>query len=372
MQKKIIALAVAAAAAGFASAPVLAQSTVTLYGSIDAGIRNVTNVNAAGQSITTLDNKGNYNSNRLGFKGQEDLGNGMNAHFLLETGFLDGTGYLDNTTNAAGATQLFQRSAFVGLGGAWGNVDLGRQYTVIFKTIGRYDPFGYKYTYDNMIPLAGLDGARHSNDIQYSTTFNGLSVGAGYSIGQNVGSTEGSSGEVSLNYANGPFSVGGAYGSQKGSPNAVGMTANGAPNLATTGITGLTTKQWTLGAGYKVAPFAVSGGFDDTKLDNVSPLNQTERKVWWLGGSYDLSSVAQLSLAYYDTKYTNLVSTGVNIGQGQQKFFILGGTYNLSKRTNLYAEWDNRKLDGNQVIGFGGPQTQDVNNGLSIGVNHNF
>ena len=98
MQKKIIALAVAAAAAGFASAPVLAQSSVTIYGSIDVGVRNTTNQTPAGKSVTTLNNNGNYNSNRWGIKDSEDLGNGMNAHFVPETGFMNGTGALDNAS----------------------------------------------------------------------------------------------------------------------------------------------------------------------------------------------------------------------------------------------------------------------------------
>lgn len=375
MQKKIIALAVASAAAGFVSAPVFAQSTVTMYGSIDVGVRNVTNVTADGKSITTLDNKGNYNSNRLGFKDSEDLGNGMNAHFVAEMGFFDGSGYLDNGVNGAApaGTQVFQRQVFAGLGGAWGNLDLGRQYTVIFKTIGNYDPFNYKYTYDNMIPLAGLDGARHNNDIQYSIGFNGINILAGYSLGQNVGTTQGSSSEIGANYANGPISFGGAFASQTGTPNAVGMTTASTPNLATTGITGLKTKQWTIGGAYAVDPFRIAVGYDDTKYDNVTPLAQQERKVWWLGGSYKVTPAAELSLAYYDTKQQNVGGITTAAGQGDQKFWILGGTYALSKRTNLYAEYDNRKLDGNQVIGgFGAAQTQDVNNGISVGVNHLF
>jgi predicted porin len=104
-----------------------AQTSVTIYGSFDAGIRNQRDIDATGHSRTT----GTYNSNSLGFKGVEDLGGGLNAHFTLESGFNSGTGELNNTQN-----KLFQRSAFVGLGGQWGSLDLGRQYTVAFKTVG--------------------------------------------------------------------------------------------------------------------------------------------------------------------------------------------------------------------------------------------
>jgi predicted porin len=351
MQKKIIALAVAAAAAGFASAPVLAQSTVTLYGSIDAGLRNTSNVTADGKSVTKMSNNGNYNSNRLGFKDSEDLGNGMQAHFVLETGFNNGTGAED--TASAAPTILFNRSAYVGFGGGWGNVDLGRQYTVIFKTIGNYDPFNYKYT-NAMIPLAGLDGARHNNEIQYQGAFNGLNVLASYATGEVAGSSSASSPtEIGLNYAAGPVSFGGAY-----------MSGKDATNT-------LKTTQWTVGGAYAFAPFRVAVGYDDTQADQTA-LPNAERKVWWVGGSYNISSAAAVSLAYYGQKFQDFGGTAA-ANQGNNKFWILGGTYALSKRTNFYADYDNRKLDGNQVIGgFGAAQTQDSQNGFSVGINHLF
>lgn len=350
MQKKIIALAVAAAAAGFASAPVLAQSSVTLYGSIDAGVRHLTNVDGKGDNVTKMNNNGNYNSNRLGFKDSEDLGNGMQAHFVLETGFNNGTGALD--TASAAPTVLFNRSAYAGFGGAWGNVDLGRQYTVIFKTIGNYDPFNYKYT-NGMIPLAGLDGARHNNEVQYQGAFSGLNVLASYAFGEVPGSSSASSpAEIGLNYAAGPLSFGGAY-----------MSGKDATNT-------LKTTQWTAGGAYSFNPFRITAGYDELKADQPL-INNAERKVWWVGGSYNMSAAAQLSLAYYDQKFENFGATTA-AGQGTNKFFILGGTYALSKRTNFYADYDNRKLNGNQVIGFGAAQTQDVQNGLSVGINHLF
>ena len=341
MQKKIIALAVAAAAAGFASAPVLAQSSVTLYGSIDAGIRNLTDVNAKGNSVTTMNSNGTYNSNRWGIKDSEDLGNGMQAHFVLESGFNNGTGAFDNATST-----IFNRSAYAGIGGAWGNVDLGRQYTVIFKTTGTYDPFNYKYT--GIIPIAGLDGARHNNEVQYQGSFNGLNVLASYALGEQPGmSSAGSPAEIGLNYAMGPISFGGAYMSMK--------------DAATNS---LTTTNWTVGGAYAMAPFRVAVGYDVKDADQ--PLTtSTKTKNWWLGGSYSVSPATALTLAYYNTKVD--AATAATTGEG--KLFVLGGTYALSKRTNFYADWDHRKLDGvlDATIA---PQT--TQNGVSVGINHLF
>ena len=154
MQKKLIALAVA----GLVSGGAFAQSTVTLYGSFDAGVRNVGNVNAAGDDVWTMGSSGTYNSNRWGLRGSEDIGGGLKARFNLEGGFNSGTG--------AATGVLFDRTAWVGLEGSMGSLDFGRQYTVIFKTIGAYDPFNYKYT--GIVPTAGMDGARRNNEIQWA------------------------------------------------------------------------------------------------------------------------------------------------------------------------------------------------------------
>src|SRR3569833_3366267 len=143
MKKSLLALAVLGAFAGVAQA----QTSVTIYGSIDGGVRRVTNTTSTGQNTLGFSANGTYNSNRLGFKGVEDLGGGMNAHFTLENGFNSGTGGLNNSSSI-----LFERGAFVGLGGTWGSVDLGRQPSVNFKTINTNNPFNNKYT--GNVPLS--------------------------------------------------------------------------------------------------------------------------------------------------------------------------------------------------------------------------
>src|SRR5436309_552652 len=80
MKKSLLALAVLGAFAGVAQA----QTSVTIYGSFDGGVRYQNHQDAAGHSRLTMGSTGTYNSNRLGFKGVEDLGGGLNAHFTLE------------------------------------------------------------------------------------------------------------------------------------------------------------------------------------------------------------------------------------------------------------------------------------------------
>jgi predicted porin len=359
MKKSLLALAVLGAFAGVAQA----QTSVTIYGSFDAGVRYQSSQTANGNSKLTMGSNGTYNSNRIGFKGVEDLGGGLNAHFDLETGFNTGTGELNNTSN-----MLFQRSAFVGLGGQWGSLDLGRQYTVAFKTVGAYDPFNYKYT--AIIPLAQGSvsaGVRNNNDIQYTGTFGPITARAEWALGEQVGSARnGSAQALGMTYANGPISVGGAYTLRKPS---VGTPATFQDN-----------RDWTVGGAYTFGPARIALGYAKENQDQATS-SSTQQKNAWIGGSYDITPALGLSAAYYNT----LASTSA--GSGKRQLFIIGSTYALSKRTNLYADIDYAKYDGSAAGTFStttgtypaGTQLpsatiagQSKQTGVSVGVNHLF
>ncbi len=363
MKKSLLALAVLGAFAGVAQA----QSSVTIYGSIDSGVRYKNNVNAAGDSLWAL-NSGLYNSNRLGFKGVEDLGGGMNAHFNLEAGFSGKTG--GQTT----AGYLFDRAAFVGLGGTWGSLDLGYQYSVAFKTIGMYEPFNYRFP--TIIPLAGAaagnQGAlgtqpyalssvagstRFNNDISYTGKFGGVSVMAEYALGEQSGNTSnGAAQAVGLGYTGGPFSVGAAYTRRK-------------PNLGTAALPNFRDNdQWTVGGAFATGPFRVATGYIDEK-QNLTAGNSKTRNAW-LGGSFNFTPAAALTAAYYETR---LSSTGFD---SRRKLFIVGATYALSKRTNFYADVDTARFSGGTYAGNGAvyaqPAGQNRQTGVSVGVSHLF
>jgi predicted porin len=331
MKKSLLAVAVLGAFAGAASA----QSSVTVYGSIDAGIRNVTNVNAAGDDLLTMSSNGTFNSNRLGFKGVEDLGGGMNAHFTLESGFNNGTGTLDNAAN-----RLFNRSAFVGIGGAWGSIDLGRQYSVNFKTIGLYDAFGYKYP--GIIPLAGQGGlTRFDNDIQYTGTFGPVTVRAEYALGEVAGSnSNGASQAIGASYSAGGITVGGAYTQRK--------LPNGTPAAFRDN------KNWTVGGAFKATAFSVAAGYAKNTQENAPTIADTDVKTAWLSGSFNFSPAAALTAGYYQVKTTPT--------NAKNELLIVGATYALSKRTNFYADIDRRKIK----------PANTKQTGLSVGINHLF
>lgn len=344
MKKSLITLAVLGAFAGAAQAQT--ASTVTLFGSFDAGVRNVSNANTNGDSVTTMSSGGTYNSNRIGFRGTEDLGGGNNAHFWLETGFNSGSGALGGN--------LFDRTATVGMGGSWGSIDLGRQYTVAFRTVGTYDPFNYKYT--GILPPAGVTaGTRNNNAIQYAGTFGAITARAEWALGEVAGSNNnGSAKAIGVGYAAGPITVGAAHTEKK-------------PG-------NLDYRHDTVGGAYKMGPMRVAVGYtkDKQKAATTATAGDTTRKDIWVGGSYDVTPAATISLAYYKTDLTRASTVAAT---GDKKLLILGGTYAMSKRTNLYADIDQAKYSTGANNTLATPATIKGDkkvNGLSIGMNHTW
>lgn len=356
MKKTLLALAVLSSFAGAASA----QSAVTIYGTFDGGLRDVSHVGttvATGRDDKlTMGSLGTYNSNRLGFKGVEDLGGGLNAHFVLESGFNTGTGQLDTATTT---NKLFNRSAYVGLGGAFGSVDLGRQYSVNFKTIGAYDPFAYKYAY--IIPLSGQAGlTRLDNDVQYTGTFGPVTARAEYALGeQTSGKSDGSTVAAGVNFASGPFSAGAAYTKRKNSVVTVAPATSFEDQ-----------KNWTIGGAFRTAAFSVAVGYADNKQQTGTTFPETRVKDEWVGGSFNLSPAAALSLGYYRTKIAAGVAAGVT-SEGRKDLAIFGATYSLSKRTNFYADIDNAKFSGPVAVALT-KNGQTSQTGISAGINHLF
>lgn len=338
MKKTILAALLAAGVADCA----VAQSSVTVSGSIDAGLRHLTNVNAAGDSRLSLNSKGNYKSNHLAFRGVEDLGNGMNAHFHLESGFESGTGALDNTAGV-----LFRRQIYVGLGSQWGSVDLGRQYSIAFRVVGAYEPFEYKYT--ELIPLAGaVAGTRFNNDIQYTGKFGPMTVRAEYALGEVAGSQRnGAAQAVGLVYGSDALTLGGAY-----TRRTLNLAAVGAADYRGN-------DSWTLGGAYNLGAARITAGYaretqETARLDNVI-------KSAWTGVKYNLSAPLAVTGAFYQVKTDSAGAIG------KRDFAIIGLTYALSKRTNLYSEIDRQKYKGLAIV-----NGQTAQTGISFGINHYF
>jgi predicted porin len=350
MNNRILALALAAALPSLACA----QSSVQLYGTIDGGVRYQTNVDAAGNGLVST-TSGNYYSNRLGFRGKEELGNGLNAHFQLESGFNDKTGALDNTNNV-----LFNRTAEVGIGGAWGSIDVGRQYTVGFRTEKFLDPFNHHYT--PLIPLAsgagtslpaaaktaGLSassnsGTRFNNDVQYTGTFGGLTVRAEYALGEvaddaNKGTAKG----AAFSYTGSTLLAAGAY-IHKETP------------------AGFANDMFVAGGGFKWKAVTVKAGVSRERQDTAAA-GTYQNETRFGGINYQLSKPLDLTAAIYRSSYDSAA------GSGTRQLIIAGGAYYFSKTTNLYAEVDFNRYDGALIPS----SKQTSQRGLSLGIMHAF
>ncbi|WDZ95160.1 porin [Herbaspirillum sp. WKF16] len=195
-----VALLLAAAPAAYA------QSSVTIYGVLDVYTAyQKSTVGGKNTSLWAMGNNGEMTS-RLGFKGSEDLGGGYRATFNLENGFDPSTGGQQNNY------RLFDRQSWVGLGGGFGEVRVGRQNTPMFLYAGNMDAFGaatYGSAYNNFANWL----ARVDNDISYiSPKFANSNLELHYSVGERAGSVASNSVyQIGAQTQQGPVYVGSAY-----------------------------------------------------------------------------------------------------------------------------------------------------------------
>ncbi|WJF89663.1 porin [Paraburkholderia bonniea] len=180
-----------------------AQSSVTLYGVIDAALTYQTHANSSGDSVIGLQqgNEGFLSGSRFGLKGTEDLGGGVKAGFTLENGFLANSGKLDQQG------QLFGRQAFVKIGNQYGDLAFGRQYTTANTMLYYVDPLGIGAAPSNSW-LVYLTGQRYDNSVSYTGTYGPLMGIAQYAFGGIAGDASArSSQSFGLKYAGGPVTV---------------------------------------------------------------------------------------------------------------------------------------------------------------------
>jgi predicted porin len=348
MCKSFLALAVLGACASHASA----QSNVTIYGTIDGGVRYQTNADAAGNSLTSQ-TSGHYLANRLGFRGEEDLGGGLKALFTLESGFFTDTGAQDVAGN------IFNRTAAVGLGYKNHTLQLGRQYTIAYRVISAYDPFTYRFP--TLAPLisgagstlpaaavaAGLgasatSGTRFNNDIQYTGTFGGLTARAEYAAGEVTDSgRSGSARAVGATYVTEGFSLGGAY-TQK-------YTVGGFRNNART-----------YGGAWNGEKLRLTVGYARETQDGAT--RGYGNRLYWAGVGYKITPLLSTTIAYYRSES---LTTGLD---GKRDLVIFGGSYTFSKRTQVYAGIDKNRYDGAMI-----PASRQTNQfGVATGIQHTF
>lgn len=198
-----------------ASFPALAQDaasrdSVSLYGVLDEYVGSIRRSDSPGR--TTVLNSGGMTTSYWGVRGTEDLGGGLSSFFSLESFFQVDTGTSGRTT----ADPLFSRNAYVGLGGRYGQISLGRQTNPMFTVTGTFNPFGVSA---NLSPVmlhiwsanynrAVLGDSVWNNSVQYnSPNLAGFRASATYAMGEVTNEAGVSNFNVTLNYDNGPFAA---------------------------------------------------------------------------------------------------------------------------------------------------------------------
>lgn len=327
-----------------------AQSSVTLYGSVDDALAFNSNANGKNQYYLS---SGAMNSNRWGLKGVEDMGGDLKALFQLEGGFSINSG----ATGTGGA--IFGRQAVVGLSGDAGSVKVGRQDSTGYWYVGPMtagDSWAFNGAGYGAHPgdVDNLDAFQWVNNaVIYTTpTFGGLTGSAMYSFGNVAGSTaEHRIMAVGGGYVNGTVQLGIGYqvanqpnysfyginpsasttGNNMWSPVNEGYAAAGAQTIFSAGAA------YTLG-GATVAAIYSNTRYTDLGATTVAGLSETEAgyrgsesfNIGELNLKYMVSPFLQLGVSY---AYTD--SSGVNAARYQQ--VDLGANYSISKHTYVYG-----------------------------------
>lgn len=353
-------LIVAAAAASFATVA-HAQSSVTLYGVLDAGIAYQSNF--SGKSLWQM-HSGGIDQSRLGLRGSEDLGGGLKAIFTLESGFNLGNGKFANNNG------MFNRQAFVGLSSNYGTVTLGRQYDSVIDYLAPLTATGswggtYFAHVGNVDNLSTNGGYAANNTVKFtSANYAGLQFGGTYSFSNNTnfGNNRAYSGGVSYQYQG--LKLAGAY-SQLNNPNQASGgavdTLNAQGRVRTYGAA----------AAYAFGPAQVGAAWTQARLDNTVAGGSQRFDNYEVNGKYNLTPALGLGVAY---TYTNARLSNTSAHWNQVG---LQADYALSKRTDVYAEAVYQRASGANASIYNGdmstaPSTSMNQTAATVGLRHRF
>lgn len=333
-----------------------AQSSVSIYGIADLGVRHssgldaayapsAADVNALGSGINT--------TSRLGFRGSEDLGGGLRAEFNFESGM--------NVDSGTFNSKFFDRASIVGLGGSWGKVTGGRQTTVLADALGTIDPLNSRFaSFNPNVQIAALSGHklgleygpsgassgsyRLDNSVKYAVQNGGLTARAMYGMGEQVNSSGKLSAQgAGLDYARANYAASLAYAEFK--------TVNN-----------LSLKAWLTGLRTQVGAARVYlswGTHDAQTTATATTTNQTTAA----GVQYPISASLNLIVSQYKVDRSR---TGLSKDGFDRSIAFL--EYSLSKRSTVYAELDNTRWRNN----YQGTGNASTSTGMSLGLKHAF
>ena len=358
MKKTVLALAAIAA-----SSAAFAQSSVTLYGVVDASVESVKG-NTAGQSTTfNRVSSGNLATSRLGFKGVEDLGGGLKANFQLEATVAVDTG-------AAATGRFFDRAAWVGLSSKEaGELRIGRQDSLIgAQTAGTIGTQAYDEA-KIALTLGGDSLRRLDNAITYiaPTFVPGLTLAAQFSTGYSSSVTTEDTGNdgrtygFSANYANGPLAAGLSY---------IKANTDVAGDVENTGV--FVYGAYDFGVAKLTAYYNTDdrdGNFDDRDMYGFKVAVPVAANVTLTGG------YAQVRGAKGDATSSTGNFNAKSTQDDKANILTFRAQYDLSKRTALYALFTQVYNDNNTNLAVSSAVTTSndkSSRGLAVGVRHSF
>lgn len=351
------ALPLAAALVSLWAANAQAQSSVTVFGIVDA---NYAHMSGAGNASQTIIGNDGYSSSRIGFRGMEDLGNDLKVGFWLEGAFSPDTGQGGSTNSnnqlsgAVAATGLnFGRRSTVSLIGSWGELRVGRDFVPGFQNLSSFSPFGTNgvgssaFLFYPVQAAARVTNVRASNSIGFFLPKMGDVYGqAMYASGENpsnAGATASDGNVVGfrLGYAPGPFDI--AFGTTKTKISALGDLT-----------------QTNLGASYDF------GVVKAMALWNENKVGATRTRSYLIGG------LMPMGPGTIRAAYSRVSTTGV---ANDANHIALGYVYNLSKRSALYANYahiSNKNNGTNYNVGVAVLTPGGSSSGYEFGIRHSF
>lgn len=326
---------VAALAACFASAA-QAQGNVTIYGRLNVTAERQ---DLDGDTQTVLAN----NASRIGFKGTEDIGNGLKAGFVLESGFDATTGAADSRFWARESTVSLSSTQFGTV--RLGNLSASEAYyaTADYVSMHNHDTGSSS---DAFYALGfQIATGKMTNGVAYaSPTINGFrgDVQVGLNDGEGDRRTV-----LAANYDAGPLHLGAGY-----------EEFNGLKSLAIRGLYEM--GPWTFG-GYIESN---SGSADIDALNSLVLATDAKRT------NVRVSAMYVMGAGEFHANYGNAGEIG-NVANSGADQYTLGYNYNLSKRTKVYGYYTAVKADGAAAASLYTGGVQDFSS-FAVGLRHNF
>jgi predicted porin len=330
-KKNLIAVAALATLAVSAQA----QSSVTLYGNVDVAVGRFGA--PFGESVTAVESSG-LTESFFGLKGQEDLGGGLKAVFKLEAPIAVDTG-------AASTTNFFGKNAYVGVAGAFGAVNVGRQESLFKQEAIAFNPLGASKLSPTALAF-GLQNDSWSNTVGYvSPNLGGLTISAQHSFKEatkpaGADSYNGGATAVAANYTVGALGLSAVYGDVRSTQNEAFSDERA--------------RAFLVGASYDFGVAKAFAQYGQVKFEDKAT-DFGKDKFFQIGAIVPVTAAGSVHVSY-----------GQNKGDGfKDQAFTLAYNHNLSKRTGVYAGFERVKV---KEDGLG----SDSANTFVVGARHAF